>query len=363
MSARSRETLTRLFAEGDVHFNGPRATDIQVNDPRFYDRVMADGSIGMGESYMDGWWDAADLDGMITMLLGPRMDQRVRSWRDVASHLLARLANLQRPGRAFQVGEQHYDIGNDLYERMLDRRMIYSCAYWPNAKTLDEAQEAKLDLVFGKLGLAPGQQVLDIGCGWGGSLKYAAEKYGVTGVGITVSKEQAELARANCAGLPIEIRLIDYRELDQQFDHVYSIGMFEHVGPKNYRAYLEVVRRCLKPGGRFLLHTIGSGRWSSKIDIDPWLDKYIFPNAVVPRQSHITAAIEGLFWIEGWQRIGPNYDTTLMAWRDNFQKAWPELSKTRDQRFYRMWNYYLSSVAAGFRSRNADVWQVLMSGG
>jgi cyclopropane-fatty-acyl-phospholipid synthase len=363
MPERSRETLTRLFAEGDVHFNGARATDIQVNDPRFYDRVMAEGSIGMGESYMDGWWDAADLDGMITMLLRPQMDQRVRSWRDVASHLLARFANRQRPGRAFQVGEQHYDIGNDLYERMLDRRMIYSCAYWANAKTLDEAQEAKLDLVFGKLGLRPGQQVLDIGCGWGGSLKYAAEKYGVSGVGITVSKEQAELARVNCAGLPIEIQLLDYRDLRQQFDHIYSIGMFEHVGPKNYRGYLEVVRRCLKSGGRFLLHTIGSGRWSSKIDIDPWLEKYIFPNAVVPRQAHITEAMKGLFWIEGWQRIGPHYDTTLLAWRENFQKAWPELSKTRDQRFYRMWCYYLSSVAAGFRSRNADVWQVLMSGG
>jgi cyclopropane-fatty-acyl-phospholipid synthase len=363
MSARSRETLTRLFAEGDVRFSGSRPTDIQVNDPRFYDRVMAQGSIGMGESYMDGWWDAADLDGMITRLLAPKMDQRVRSWRDIASHALARLANLQRPGRAFQVGEQHYDIGNDLYERMLDRRMIYSCAYWANAQTLDQAQEAKLDLVFGKLGLTPGQQVLDIGCGWGGSLKYAAEKYGVSGVGITVSKEQAELARANCSGLPIEIRLMDYRRLDQQFDHIYSIGMFEHVGPKNYRTYLQVARRCLKPGGRFLLHTIGSGRWSSKIDIDPWLAKYIFPNAVVPRQSQITSALQGLFWIEGWQRMGPHYDTTLLAWRENFRNAWPDLSKTRDQRFYRMWWYYLSSVAAGFRSRNADVWQVLMSGG
>jgi cyclopropane-fatty-acyl-phospholipid synthase len=363
MSARSRETLTRLFAEGDVHFNGPRPTDIQVNDPRFYDRVVAQGSIGMGESYMDGWWDTPDLDGMITRLLGRQADQRVLSWRDIASYALARLSNLQRPGRAFQVGQQHYDIGNDLYARMLDRRMIYSCAYWAVAQNLDDAQEAKLDLVFGKLGLAPGQQVLDIGCGWGGSLKYAAQKYGVSGVGITVSKEQAELARANCVGLPIEIRLMDYRELNQQFDHIYSIGMFEHVGPKNYRTYLEVVRRCLKPGGRFLLHTIGSGRWSSRIDIDPWLGKYIFPNAVVPRQTHITDAIKGLFFIEGWQRMGPNYDTTLLAWRGNFQKAWPELSKTRDQRFYRMWWYYLSSVAAGFRSRNADVWQVLMSGG
>jgi len=363
MSARARETLSRYFAESDIQIGGPRATDIQIHDPRFYTRVLAEGSIGFGESYMDGWWDAADLDGMITRLLATRVDQRVRSWRDIASYAFARLANLQRRGRAFQVGEQHYDIGNDLYQRMLDRRMIYSCAYWVNARNLDEAQEAKLDLVFGKLGLKPGQQVLDIGCGWGGSLKYAAEKYGVSGVGVTVSKEQAELARANCRGLPVEIRLVDYRELNQQFDHIYSIGMFEHVGPKNYRTYLEVARRCLKPGGRFLLHTIGSGRWSSNVDIDPWLAKYIFPNAVVPRQQQILDELHGLFWLEGWQRIGPSYDTTLLAWRANFQQAWPELSKTRDQRFYRMWWYYLSSVAAGFRSRNADVWQVLLSGG
>jgi cyclopropane-fatty-acyl-phospholipid synthase len=363
MSEKARETLTGFFAEGDVKVNGPRPTDIQVHDQRFYARVIAEGSIGIGESYMDGWWDAADLDGLITKLLAPKLDQRVRSWRDMVSYAFARISNMQSRGRAFQVGEQHYDIGNDLYERMLDRRMIYSCAYWANAQSLDQAQEAKLDLVFGKLGLKPGQQVLDIGCGWGGSLRYAAEKYGVSGVGVTVSKEQAELARANCKGLPIEIRLVDYRELDQQFDHIYSIGMFEHVGPKNYRTYLEVARRCLKPGGRFLLHTIGSGRWSSNYDIDPWLEKYIFPNAVVPRQAQITEAITGLFWIEGWQRIGPHYDTTLIAWRNNFEKAWPELSKTRDQRFYRMWWYYLSSVAAGFRSRNADVWQVLLSGG
>jgi cyclopropane-fatty-acyl-phospholipid synthase len=203
MSEKARETLTGFFAEGDVKVNGPRPTDIQVHDQRFYARVIAEGSIGIGESYMDGWWDAGDLDGMITKLLAPKLDQRVRSWRDVISYAFARISNMQSRGRAFQVGEQHYDIGNDLYERMLDRRMIYSCAYWANAQNLDQAQEAKLDLVFGKLGLKPGQQVLDIGCGWGGSLRYAAEKYGVSGVGVTVSKEQAELVRAHCKGLSL----------------------------------------------------------------------------------------------------------------------------------------------------------------
>jgi cyclopropane-fatty-acyl-phospholipid synthase len=360
MSARARDTVIRFLGDCDVQVDGSRPTDIQVRDPRFYERVLAQGSIGVGEAYMDGWWDAADLDGFVTRVLRCNVDKRLRGWNELVGIALAQLTNLQSRARAFQVGERHYDIGNDLYSRMLDSRMMYSCAYWVNATTLEEAQVAKLNLTQDKLGLKPGQRVLDVGCGWGGALKHAVERYGVSGVGVTISKEQAELARNRVAGLPVEIRLTDYRELDDQFDHAYSIGMFEHVGAKNYRTYLEVVRRCLKPGGRFLLHTIGSLR-HSRNDIDPWIGKYIFPNAVIPRQAQITEALKGLFWIEGWQRIGPHYDTTLIAWRENFEKAWAELSKTRDQRFYRMWRYYLSACAAGFRAGITDVWQVLLT--
>lgn len=360
MSRQARETLARLLAGSDVLLDGSRPTDIRVHDPRFAARVLAEGSLGAGESYVDGWWDADDLDGMVTRVLRTSVDQRIRAWRDVANIALAKVANLQNRARAFQVGERHYDIGNDLYRHMLDERMLYSCAWWPGAKDLAAAQIGKLELVFGKLGLAPGQRVLDIGCGWGGALQYAAQKYGVSGVGVTVSREQATLARERCRGLPIEIRLVDYRELDEQFDHIYSIGMFEHVGPKNYRTYLEVVHRCLAPGGRFLLHTIGALR-PSRNAIDPWIGRHIFPNAVIPTQRQVTEALDGLFWIDGWQRIGSNYDTTLLAWRTNFEKAWPELSKTRDERFRRMWHYYLSVCAAGFRAGTTDVWQVLMS--
>ncbi|MET0280634.1 MAG: cyclopropane fatty acyl phospholipid synthase [Steroidobacteraceae bacterium] len=360
MSAKARETVIRLLGDCDVQVDGPRPTDIHVRDPRFYTRVLAEGSIGVGESYMDGWWDAEDLDGFITQVLRRDVDQRLRGWHEVMGFAHAKLTNLQSRARAFQVGERHYDIGNDLYSRMLDSRMIYSCAYWVDAATLEEAQVAKLNLTLDKLRLQPGQTVLDVGCGWGGALKHAVERYGVSGVGVTVSKEQAELARGRVAGLPVEIRLTDYRDLNQQFDHAYSIGMFEHVGPKNYRTYLEVVRRCLKPGGRFLLHTIGALRYSRN-DIDPWIGRYIFPNAVIARQKDITDALDGLFWIEGWQRIGPHYDPTLIAWRRNFEAAWPELSQTRDERFYRMWRYYLSVCAAGFRAGVTDVWQVLLT--
>jgi cyclopropane-fatty-acyl-phospholipid synthase len=357
----ARRVITRYFAASGVDVDGPKPTDVRVHDPAFYTRVLAEGSVGFGESYMDGWWDADDLDGFITLLLARKLDEAVRSWGDIASFAWARLANLQRRGRAFQVGQRHYDLGDDLYERMLDRRMIYSCAYWDGVDTLDAAQENKLDLVFGKLGLKGGDSVLDIGCGWGGSLKYAVERHGVRGLGITVSKAQADAARAGTAGMPIEIRLADYRDLDARVDHVFSIGMFEHVGSKNYRTYLQVVRRCLEPGGRFLLHTVGSGRHRTRHHIDPWLEKHIFPNAVVPLQQQILDELHGLFWVEGWQRIGPHYVPTLLAWRDRFERAWPELSKTRDERFYRMWRYYLSSVAAAFRAGNADVWQVLLT--
>ncbi|MGC4029810.1 MAG: cyclopropane fatty acyl phospholipid synthase [Steroidobacteraceae bacterium] len=358
--ASARQTIERFLADCDVRVGGGRPTDLQVHDDRLYARLLAQGSLGLGESYMDGWWDVADLDGFITRVLEAGVDQRVHGWSEVAAYAAAHLSNLQSRARAFQVGEHHYDIGNDLYERMLDRRMIYSCAYWVNASTLDAAQEAKLDLVFDKLQLQGGQQVLDIGCGWGGALRYAVERHGIRGVGVTVSREQAALAQAACAQLPVEIRLTDYRALEERFDHVYSIGMFEHVGSKNYRTYFETVRRCLVPEGRFLLHTIGSRRLTHN-DIDPWIGRYIFPNAVVPQQRQITEAIDGLFFIEGWQCIGPHYDPTLMAWRRNFDGAWPELSATRDERFRRMWHYYLGACAAGFRAGITDVWQVLLA--
>jgi cyclopropane-fatty-acyl-phospholipid synthase len=360
MTPRAQEIVAGYLAACDVRINGGRPTDIEVRNPALYERVLARGSLGLGEAYMDDWWEAGDLDGFLARLLSVRLDERVRSWRDIAAFVKARLTNLQSPSRAFQVGEQHYDIGNDLYALMLDRRMIYSCAYWENATTLEAAQLAKLDLVFGKLALKPGQHVLDVGCGWGGALRYANESRQVRGTGITISREQAELARHACKDLPIEIQLLDYRDLAGQFDHAWSIGMFEHVGPRNYRRYFETVRRCLKPGGRFLLHTIGSRRRTGN-DIDPWIGRYVFPNAVIPQQRRIIEAVDGLFAIEGWQCIGAHYDPTLLAWRANFDRQWAQLAAPRNERFRRMWRYYLSASAAAFRARVTDVWQVLLS--
>ncbi len=360
-SNRPRRALEALLEDCGVRINGNNAWDIRVHNEGFYARALREGSFGFAESYMERWWDVADLEELIYRILKARVDERVRTWQELMAYLSAVLFNRQRRSRAFVVGQRHYDIGNDLYERMLDSRMIYSCGYWERAGTLEEAQRAKLDLVFHKLDLKPGQRVLDVGCGWGGALEYAAREYGVEGVGITISREQAEYARTRCAGLPIEIRLQDYRETRGDFDHIYSIGMFEHVGPKNYRTYMKTMRRCLRPAGRFLLHTIGANRSIGRSGTDPWIEKYIFPNSQLPTEGQIAAAASKLFKVIGRQAIGGHYVPTLRAWRTNFERAWPALRKTHDDEFFRMWEFYLNSSAAGFRAEKNDVWQWLLT--
>jgi cyclopropane-fatty-acyl-phospholipid synthase len=355
----AKQAIQDYLSPADVQINGDRPWDIKVHDPRMYKRVLAGGSLALGESYMDSWWDCKQLDELFCKILSAGLDKKVKSKGLIWEALKAKIFNLQSRSRAYEVGEKHYDAGNDLYKAMLDKRMVYSCGYWDDVKTLNAAQEAKLDLSCKKLGLKKGMRVLDIGCGWGSFMKYAAEKYGVESVGITISKEQVKLAMQECAGLPIEIRLQDYRELKEKFDRIISIGMFEHVGYKNYRTYMEVVHRCLKPHGLFLLHTIGGNRSVNRTD--PWIEKYIFPNSMLPSAKQITTAAEGLFLLEDWHSFGTHYDKTLMAWYDNFTKSWDTVKSSYNKRFYRMWSYYLLCCAGSFRSRRNQLWQVVFS--
>jgi cyclopropane-fatty-acyl-phospholipid synthase len=354
-----RGRLERLLAFADIRINGDRPWDMRVHDDRLFARLMGRGSLGLGESYMEGWWDTESLDDMLCRLLRAHVDERAHNVYDVWAGLKAKLINLQAGRRAFEVGERHYDLGNELYAAMLGKRMVYSCGYWRDATDLDSAQEAKLELVCQKLMLQPGMRVLDIGCGWGEALKYAAERHGISGVGLTVSREQASHARELCRSLPIEIRLQDYRETDEQFDRVFSIGMFEHVGVKNYRSYFESVRRCLAVDGLSLLHTIGTR--ISTDHTDPWIDKYIFPNSMLPSAAQIARASEGLFVLEDWHSFGSDYDLTLQAWRTNIDAAWARLPARYDERFRRMWRYYLDSSMAAFRSNQCQLWQVVLS--
>lgn len=358
---RYREALQEFLSPADVQLNGSREWDIQVLNEDFYSRILAGGSLALGESYMDGWWECEALDKFSDKLhqamVKGLMKRQIRSAWAV---LRAKLSNLQSKSKVFDVGGGHYNRSNALFEVMLDKRMTYSSAYWEAATNLDEAQEAKLDLICRKIMLKPGMKILDIGCGWGSFAKYAAENYDVEVVGITVSEDQFKLGREMCEGLSVELRLQDYREIDEQFDRVVSVGMIEHVGAKNYRTFMETVKKCLVPDGIFLLHTIGA--LSTNKVIDPWVNKYIFPDSLLPSARYLSRAAESLFILEDWHSFGADYDKTLMAWDSNFRKGWDSLKSQFDERFYRMWRYYLLVAAGTFRARSTQLWQIVYSG-
>jgi cyclopropane-fatty-acyl-phospholipid synthase len=358
--SKSESAIRELLDLAEIQINGNQPWDLQVHDERLYDRILRDSSLGLGEAYMEGWWDCESIDGFISRVLTAHLDEKVKNnLRLVFQVLRSKLFNRQSSARAFEVGKKHYDLGNDLYMGMLDKRLNYTCAYWKNAINLDEAQEAKLELVCRKIGARPGMRILELGCGWGSFAKYAAEKYGVSVVGVTVSKEQVALGMELCKGLPVELRLQDYREVSGTYDAVISIGVMEHVGYKNYASYMQVVERCLKKGGIAFVHTIGGNK--SFTTGEPWTDKYIFPNGLLPSIAQLGQAMEAHFVMEDWQNFGPYYDPTLMAWHANFEKAWPVLKKNYDEHFYRMWRYYLLSSAGGFRARNQQLWQIVFT--
>ncbi len=355
------EILVReLLESADIRVNGDRPWDIQVHNEGLYDRVLRDASLGLGEAYVDGWWDSDAIDQFIDHVLRAHLREEVENnLRLVFQVMRAKLTNRQSRNRAYEVGEQHYDLGNDLYQAMLDKRLNYTCGYWRDADNLDDAQEAKLELVCRKIGIQPGMRILELGCGWGSFAKYAAENHGASVLGVTVSKEQVALGMEMCKGLPVELRLQDYREVEGEFDAVISIGVMEHVGYKNYHTYMDVVDRCLKPDGIAFIHTIGGN--ASITTGEPWTDKYIFPNGMLPSITQLGKAMEGKFVMEDWHNFGPYYDNTLMAWHKNFNDAWPKLKDHYSERFRRMWNYYLLSSAGGFRSRSQQLWQIVMT--
>ena len=348
-----------ILDKAGIQIDGSADCDMRIHDPAVVKEAFIRGNLGLGEAYMNGAWDAQRLDEFFARLLRSRATENLRAPGLILSAAAARLFNRQTLRRAWQVGQAHYDLGNEFYAAMLDPRMTYTCGYWKHASTLAEAQEAKLELVCRKLQLEPGMRVLDIGCGWGSFMRYATERYKVHCVGVTISEEQARWARERYPDAGLDFRLQDYRMLNERFDRIVSIGMFEHVGHKNYRTYMEVAHRCLHDGGLFLLHTIGKNvrRGAS----DPWIDKYIFPNGELPSMGHISDAIEGLFIAEDVHNFGADYDRTLMAWHANFEAAWPRFAAQLGDRFYRMWRYYLLSCAGAFRARDIQLWQWVLS--
>lgn len=356
-----KEQLQKLLNLADVKINGDRPWDIQINNKDFYKRVLSGGSLALGESYMDGWWDCEQLDEFFNKILSTNLEKEIMTPKMILKVIQAKLFNLQTRVRTKKAVAYHYDKGNELYKAMLDKRMTYTCGYWKGAKNLDEAQEQKLDMVCKKARLKKGMKVIDIGCGWGPFMKYAAEKYKVKSIGITISREQAKLAEELCKGLPVEIKLMDYRDVDGDFDAAVSICMIEQIGHKNFREYFKKVYDLLPEGGIFLLQTIGSP--VSSIRGDPFIEKYIFPDSLIPSLKQLTKAAEGLFIVEDIHNFGINYDKTLMAWHENFNKNWDKIKHNYDKRFFRMWNYYLLCCAGSFRARNNQLWQIVLTKG
>lgn len=369
-NSEQKKKLIKLLALADVKVGGNRPQDIQVHDERFYDRVFSDGSLGVGESYMDGWWSSKALDQTMTNTFKSNLAERIGIDEQVKFafyHLKARLANQQKGKKAYKNAQSHYDIGNDLYEPMLGPTMAYTCAYWAwGAKNLDQAQTDKHELICRKLGLKKGMTVLDVGCGWGGLAIYMAKNYGCEVVCFTPAHEQIAYIKEHSKGLKITPILTTWQDYSltsgkkTKFDRIAAIGVMEHVGPKNYEVFNTKMRSLLKDDGLYMLHTIGSNK--SIRSIDPWIDTYIFPGGVLPSIKQLANASEGKFVMEDWHNMGANYDPTLMSWYKNFTKSYPKLDhKKYDERFRRMWEFYLLACAGQFRARNIQLWQVIYS--
>jgi cyclopropane-fatty-acyl-phospholipid synthase len=355
----AKEKISNIFHDAGITVQGKNEWDIQVHDERFFNRILFKWSLGFGESYMDGWWDTNALDQLIYRLYTSNIDNKNSNLPSKIDMCKARLLNQQSKLRARKVAHVHYDIGNDMYSKMLGHTMQYTCAYWKNAQSLNEAQENKLDLICRKLQLQKGERVLELGCGWGGFAKFAAENYGVEVEAYNISREQVEFARERNKGLPVTIHLADYRDAQGTYDKVAAIGLCEHVGYKNYATLMEVAHRSLKKHGLFLLHSIANN--VSTTHCDPWFNKYIFPNGMLPSVKQLGETIEGLFVMEDWHNFGPDYDKTLVEWYHNFDRHWPLYREKYGVRFYRMWKYYLLSLAGAFRARRIQLWQVVMS--
>ncbi len=355
----AKEKITRLLNDAGITVQGRNAWDIDIHDERFYNRVLLKWTLGFGESYMDGWWDTESLDQLVCKLYLTNTDGKGNSLPGAIDLCRSRLINCQTKSRSQKVAHVHYDLGNDMYARMLGKTMQYTCAYWKEAETLDEAQENKLDLICRKLHLQKGERVLELGCGWGGFARFAAEKYGVEVDAYNISQEQVKFARELNRGLPVTIHLADYRDAAGSYDKVAAIGLCEHVGYKNYPTLMNVAHRCLKPHGLFLLHTIANNFTTTYCD--PWFNKYIFPEGMLPSVRQLGETIEGLFVMEDWHNFGPDYDDTLLAWYHNFDRSWDRYREQYGEHFYRMWKFYLLSLAGSFRARRIQLWQIVMS--
>lgn len=356
----------KVLASINVRINGHNPWDIIVHNPKMWERIAKQGSIGAGESYMDGWWDCEQLDELFFRICRHRLEEKFHFLpAKLIENFKRTLFNYQSIAKSREVAVTHYNLGNRLYELMLGKSMAYTCGYWKEANNLDEAEFAKYELICKKLYLKPGEKVLEIGCGWGGLAKYMAEKYQCQVVALDIALEPFLYAQKHTRNLPVSVYHCDYRETkvynrkQEKFDKIVSVGVLEHVGYKNYRTLMDISRQFIKPDGIFLLHSIG-GNISTKF-CEPWIDKYIFPNGTLPSIAQLGKAFEKRFIVEDFQNFGAYYDNTLLAWYQNLNAHWPELAEKYNEKTRRMMNYYLLSCAGGFRARAMQLWQFVLT--
>lgn len=354
----SKKLCAKVLEKAYIPVNSAIPLSIHVHNEKLWDRVIAQRTLGLAEAYIEGWWDCDRIDQLVERVQAHNAFSELRpNIRMGVAVLRAMLSNSQSKEKARSNVKKHYDIGDDLYTRMLGETMAYSCGYWAHSDNLTSAQYAKFDLICRKLRLEPGMRVLDIGCGWGGFLSYAASMYGIVGIGITTSDNQVKEAAQRTADASVSIINMDYRDLTGTYDRIVSVGMFEHVGHKNYKEFFFKCEALLEPDGEMLLHTIGVLR--SKAYHDPFMTKYIFPGGQLPSFAQIAKAAEPDWVIEDVHNIGQDYDKTLMAWHSNINALWHEIP-SYSKEFQRMWNFYLLSCAGSFRSRNLQLWQIVM---
>lgn len=355
-----------LFKKADITINGSRPWDIQIHNENFYSKLLFHGTIALGESYVDGWWDCDNIEQCIYRLLkADLINLKTGNFKNLGVPLAGKLRligpilkNLQSKKTAKYNAKFHYNLGNDLFVAILGKKtMNYSCGYWKNAKTLDEAQTNKMDLICRKLKLESGMKILEIGCGWGNFAKFAAKKYNVNVVGITLSDEQLSYAKKHNSHKNVGFLLQDYRDIKGKFDRIVSIEMIEHVGPKNHKKFMKKTNSCLKKDGLMLIQAISISE--TVLKNDPWIDKYLFPGAVPMSAKQFCNSSEGLFYILDWHDFTKDYHKTINAWLKNFDDNWSELKSNYDDRFYRYWKWYLTCCPATALAMTHHLWQVV----